>query len=1321
MAGARTRAQGLSPGGFKTLDDIEKPKRGRGRGRGKKGAKAEAESQSVVEAEAESQAAESQAAESQAAESQAAESQAAESQAAESQAAESQAAESQAAESQAAESQAAESQPIESQSVVEPEVESQLIESQLIESQSVVEPEVESQPIESQPVVEPEVESQAAESQSIESQPIEAERDHNTESQNATPPPTNPSRANSPGSHSPSPSPSPTPTPVDRRPMRRRPMSRSPPPRNIFQSNDAARISPLGSNRKRSREDSSSDGDAEDEVEQPSSKRVRISPPQKRSREESPTHNSDEAAKQPSGKRVRFSVDEAKEPRGRPARNRVKATPRPAIMAFLDRRQDHVVLNESSSDESSETTTSPLPSQSKAASKAAPKSALKAAPKPAPRPPITSPRRLVHERYQQKQSYDAYESDYDWFEDDKEAKAGPSSNLVPPEPIPSVNEIFKMTDPETRFRVAVKHYGKDICTSKWTALFTDLLPHMTRRERILAVTREHVHPGRYVFEGIEKEVAKEKEVGKGKEVAKEVTQEASQSTNDVPQTDYSQSESKKTEGKKTGGKKTTAVASSRENRSKSNVPSSRRKNRSKSDVPSPSRPSPSDALNFADPYLVSVANAFHAHKNKSKTMPSVEQVTAFLDTFDVQQPSSDVQQPSSDVQQPSSDVNVQMDVEKPLLQEKPRQRRRNAFVVPGWGTDDTVSSDESDDEPTDDDEPKAPEAPKAPEEPKAPEAPISPVQEASPHSSWWNPISTVATIITSPFRKLVPPPFIFNQPPTTPSAAPLKRMSQSDRKGNVRNKIRGRPGAGFQTERHPPHKDVESEPVKIPGLFTVAEIKELHRMQDEYAARNPNPALTAVTNHDIHKTSREARRKSFTNSAEKEPQSSTPARSGDKRDANGAPKPRTTQRWNDFMAHYYEGSSSSEDEDEVVEVPQYYKWIFEMRSGLYLRSDAIDRMLYKNEFISADNPFYQHLYRHYRDFPKPDIFKPAGVQNPLNSSELLQQARLREAGDKRIPDESENDYRYVLNQTQRDCIFYSAGPYCGFDIPGQRLSKDHLANMKEGLPLLTPRDESGAVIKKPRHDTGPLNIFAQLRNRDETQSDTEQADVGADRTLEPKQWTQTPPPKPKPVNATLPGTPEKAPISEAVQQAMNKANKYLPAKSSGLRNVAVMSPLQVEADKDLEARRAREREEGERITMEAAERVFRPGGRRNELALYGFLPTKGKEVSREPDHPISSVDLAKSKEVSREPDHPIFNFDFTNEDIGFAFDPSVKKAVSDCLAQGLIPITPIPEDIWNEHADLPVSEVESAVATLFSGIDARMYGSAHNGMVPGKN
>ncbi|KAG4034703.1 hypothetical protein MFRU_002g00560 [Monilinia fructicola] len=1078
MAGARTRAQGASPGGFKTLDDIEKPKRGKGNGKGRGRAK-----------------------------------------------------------------------------------------------KTKAEP------------VEPSVESE-----SVEPYTSEAEGNHNTESQNAQSPTSNPSRTNSPESHSPSP------TPADYRLESR---STSPPPRNNTTSNDASsdndavnkeqnpeRSSPLGSNRKRSRVEESSTHQSDDitrgdseEVQQPSSKRTRF-------HKVTETNNAGAEVVEADAEAEESTEPVAeKRPRGRPARNRAKATPKPANK-IRGRKQDPIVLNESSSDESPETTVSPLLSRSKSASKQ----------------PITPSPRTP----QNQQEHSSADEEEHKAAPSTTSKTSPNLTFPPPglqpttqaeavKPAPSLAEIGP--DPEQRMKAASKHYGFPPIARAVSLSSIKLTPGMGKTARLREMHMQKYFPGRLTSPS------------KGKEVAKEVTKEVSQNTNDVAQTER---------------KKMTAVASS-ENLSKSDISSWRQ--------------SPSDGLKLTDPYLVAVAKVFTNHKDKSKAMPSIEQITAFLDSFDGQQA--------------SYNPNTQMVVRKPLAQE-PKTPSRHGFVVPGYESDDdTVMSDE--------------ETAQEVEEPKTPEAPASPVQEASPRSSWWNPISTVATMITSPFRKqsaapaplprnkLVPPPFIFKQPPTTPSAAPLKRMSKSDRKRNNRNNIQGRLGAtGFQTERRPRHKNVERTPVHRSGLLTPDEVKEIHRAQDEYAAKHQNRGPLIVANRDIHKASREAHRNTFADPVEKVTRPSTPARSGDKRDANGAPRsPRFPQPWNEVLAQ------DTTDEDDNP------RWV-RCRNGLYMRSDCTRRQLELGEIVAPNDPRYKDQYRDIDAFPKQDIFKPAGVQNPLNSAQLLEQAHLRQKGDKRIPDERENDYTYVLDQRQKNVLFYPRSPYNMFDIPGHKLTANHIANLEEGLPLLTPRDEFGIAIKKlrydmtrPLNDTGPANVFEQLHDWDKKQYYKEQADLKAGRILEPKQWTQTPPPKPKPGNATLPGTLEKAPISEAVQQAMNKANKYLPAKSSGLRNVATMSPLQGEQDSG---------------TM-----------------------------------------------VLKKPDHPIFQFDFADEEIGFVCDHSVKLAVADCVGKGLIPITPIPEHIWNEHVDLPECDVERAVAKLFAGVDARIYGSAHNGIVPENN
>ncbi|ESZ98805.1 hypothetical protein SBOR_0804 [Sclerotinia borealis F-4128] len=1197
-----------------------------------------------------------------------------------------------------------------------------------------------------------------------------------SESQKAQSPPTNTSRTNSPESHSPSP------TPVESR-LDSRSTS---PPKNIITSNDASsdndvihqeqdaeRIAPLGLNKKRSRveepstnsSDGTTEGNAEEVLEQRSTKRTRIqdtstdgveadesadpepeiekkpldqqppldqqSPldrpdrdhtkgwPNKKSanktlghKQDTPIDNieADESAN-PEPEIEKKPLDQ-ESPLTRPGRDHTKRWPNKKSMnKTLGRKQDPIVLNQCSSDEAAETAVSPSQSRSKSASQQ-----------------NTTPSPYTPQKQQEHSS-----PEEDEHKDGPSTISHPASKLTSPSPdlrpVPQT-EVVKPapllakigTNPEQRMKAASNRYI-------FPANYIGLTPGMSKSERILEWSMRTHFPERMTSPSKGKEVVKED----AKEVSKEVTKGSSDVCPKVPITN-SCHDTDTFKVAHTERKKRTTVASC--------------ENLAKSDVPSSTRRSPRNGLVLTDPYLVAVNKAFGNHKSQSKAMPSIEQVTAFLNGYDAQQR--------------SYNSETQMVAQKPTLPLQSTKPKRSGFVVPGRGSDeDTDMSDGNESEVI--------------EEPKTPEAQISPEQDASPQSSWWKPFSTVATMLTSPFRKqsaapaslprnkLAPPPIIFKQPPTTPSAVPLKRMSKSDRKRNTRNNVQGRLGAGFETERRPPHKDVEKTRLELAGVYTAAEILALHKEQDEWAAKNGNRSPSIVANRDIHKAARASQRSAHADPVKEEIQSSTPAKTGDKRNFNYIAKtprqkqpwneylrhiqddsseeededdrdihkaarasqrsahadpvkeeiqsstpaktgdkrnfnyiaktPRQKQPWNEYLRHIQDDSSEEEDEDDrdihkaaqktpsreqpwngflhrLWEVP-YSKeeedefddayrsrWI-RRRNGLYTRANATDRQL-RGERIAPNDPHYTDYYRHIDAFAKQDISKPAGVQNPLNSAQLLKQAHERANGAGDIPPESENDYGYVLDERQKKVLFYPGSPYDMFSIRGSILTANHIANLKEGLPLLNPRDEFGIAIKTPQYDStkpprdqNTTNVFEQLCDWDKKRLDEEAEDVRAGTVLEPKHCTQTPPPKPKPGNAKLPCTFDRVPTSEAVQLAMKQANKYLPAKGSGLRNVHNMSPLAAEQD-------------------------------------------KGDRVANEP--------------------HPLFSFDFTDESLGFAFDPEVKKAIDERLSQGLISTTPMPEDIWNEHDDLPQGEVEKAVASMFEGLDARIHGSAHNGM-----
>jgi hypothetical protein len=76
--------------------------------------------------------------------------------------------------------------------------------------------------------------------------------------------------------------------------------------------------------------------------------------------------------------------------------------------------------------------------------------------------------------------------------------------------------------------------------------------------------------------------------------------------------------------------------------------------------------------------------------------------------------------------------------------------------------------------------------------------------------------------------------------------------------------------------------------------------------------------------------------------------------------------------------------------------------------------------------------------------------------------------------------------------------------------------------------------------------------------------DKSTSQVSDSSVLQSKQWTQTPPPKPRPVNAQLPQVTPR--VSAAAEAAKAKAEKFKPKQPSSLRNVTHMSPLQIEKE-----------------------------------------------------------------------------------------------------------------------------------------------------------
>ncbi|PSS25319.1 hypothetical protein M430DRAFT_33077 [Amorphotheca resinae ATCC 22711] len=131
-------------------------------------------------------------------------------------------------------------------------------------------------------------------------------------------------------------------------------------------------------------------------------------------------------------------------------------------------------------------------------------------------------------------------------------------------------------------------------------------------------------------------------------------------------------------------------------------------------------------------------------------------------------------------------------------------------------------------------------------------------------------------------------------------------------------------------------------------------------------------------------------------------------------------------------------------------------------------------------------------------------------------------------------------------------------------------------------------DRSNPFLKSPTPSSNRSSTFQSFKTPGYDGSDSDDDDDGADdhgakksnereqnereqnmnqtsesSVLQPKQWTQTPPPKPRPGNALLPATAQQL---SAAELAKAKAEKFKPKQPSGLRNVTQMSPMQMDKE-----------------------------------------------------------------------------------------------------------------------------------------------------------
>jgi hypothetical protein len=597
-----------------------------------------------------------------------------------------------------------------------------------------------------------------------------------------------------------------------------------------------------------------------------------------------------------------------------------------------------------------------------------------------------------------------------------------------------------------------------------------------------------------------------------------------------------------------------------------------------------------------------VAQAFTTHKDQSKQLPTIEEIQAFLAAYS-----------SQDAAGKANSQSILKSSQQPSSSKATRRQSLEAKVIKHNSLFD------SDDDMSDTEELK---------ESKTPESEQSPAPPATP-SSVWRPftfVASISNIITSPFRSkaTITPvePYIFNPPASSRVIGP-KRMPQTERKRIVRDNGKGR--AVPRTERPKRNRDYTQIPIEKRGILTPAEVAEIHRAQDEYARKMGHP------NADLQSSAREKRRavnlERDESSSLASAQLATPAKTGEKRGVNGEVKS-STKPWNRVR----DLPSSDEEEDDKINSPTPLP------------------------SASTKPKFY---------FGATSIYRAAGWYNRLSRRQLEEQKRARDSGDLLVPLEEKNNYDYLKeleddNPTVSDRkapLGWTEEAYQQYvkDVSDPNYEWEHNPFKNSGPPkkknnvfaqwqeqqikaeeAKKKAEASAAQSQKTPVRRGGYRVpdcTSDESDEEETASEVAQGS----RILEPKQWTQVPPPKPRPGNAQLPQTdltktaPADPNQKEAIQHAIQNANRHAPRKPSNLRNMSTLSPLQVEQQE------------------------------------------RDKQLSK-----------GKGKETEKYP------WEFAEYDLHFDVLPEVLTAIQEAEADRFLPLTPMPEEIWIEvYADPP--------------------------------
>lgn len=360
--------------------------------------------------------------------------------------------------------------------------------------------------------------------------------------------------------------------------------------------------------------------------------------------------------------------------------------------------------------------------------------------------------------------------------------------------------------------------------------------------------------------------------------------------------------------------------------------------------------------------------------------------------------------------------------------------------------------------------------------------------------------------------------------PLTPHRPSRPRASQSERRRQAQSARNTRP----QTERARRHQDQQPKPpIHLRGIVSPGRIAEIHRQQDRLAASRNRKRRAVVERAEAEETDTE--------------NTSTPgARVGEKR-KRGTVRTPPAGPPGTFRVPSPGSSDDSSDEEET-----------EQQASERTRY-ALIPVTPRKELIN-DDVTYASPFTSISSFQPPSaLWKvPEGYQ-PTYKEPPSPKAKTNVAP--RTSPRKTSPKKTSPTKTSPTKTSPKSKPATPSSPTKKRTKAPPVAPPQETFTF-SDSDSSFKVPDNDSSDSGE-DFVEQSVTVDAARNNNQAPEPSV---LQSKQWTQTPPPKPRPSNAQLPQFPPQLAAAEA---AKARAEKFKPKQPSSLRNVTQMSPLQI--------------------------------------------------------------------------------------------------------------------------------------------------------------